>query len=144
MRGPQWVDSKLEAFIPLRVRSAAVARLPQRPDSTHKAAFYIFCCCCLNLFCTRMFNSHGCYFEQCLLETKGGPSAGLFAEETLSCQVILGADGPAVTLYFGFHPGLRDTHGIQRSHRAHPGSFPLSSGALSARLSCSPSRICDA
>lgn len=67
-----------------------------------------------------------------------------FAEETSSCQVILGADRLAVTLYFGFHPGLKDTLGIQRSHRAHPGSFPLSSGALSVRLSCSPSGICDA
>lgn len=78
-----------------------------------------------------MFNSDGCYFEGRPLETKGGPSASLFSEETLSCQVILGADRPAVTFYFGFHPGLEDTRGIQWSHTAHPGSFPPSSAALS-------------
>lgn len=70
--------------------------------------------------------------------------AGLLSEETLSCPVILGDDRPAVTFYFGFHPGLEHTRSIQRSHRAHPGSFPLSSAALSAHLNCSPTGICNA
>lgn len=69
-----------------------MARLPERTCSTRKAVFYIFRCCCLNLFCTRMFNSDGCYFEECLLETTGGLSAGLFLRRKL--RVVRWFSGP--------------------------------------------------
>lgn len=110
-----------------------MARLPERTNSTRKAAFYIFRCCCLNLFCTRMFNSDGCYFEECLLETTGGPSAGLFCRGNFELSGDSGGRQAGGDSLFWFPPGTQ-------RHSRHS-AFSQSSSMLFSTLlwsSCQP------